>query len=395
MTAIWDLVTGIFGTITSLLTLLTPVFILVSGIISLFFGRKFFWVFVAAVGFLFGLYVSDLVVPMLPSTIAPYAEFIRLAIALTFAGLALIVQRAGTIVIGAIATGLLAYWAAGTYDLIGWSQWVAAALGGLMGGVLLYFALDWALLVLTTLAGGLITIAGMEQLNGLPRASGPWLYILLVIAGIFYQRHELMQDKPARAAAPAPAAKKSSRRRKATAADAEAIPDAQLQPLEVTVGTPVPTAAPVAIAAVAAAPAVTAPVSAPVAAAVVAPAPQPVPSPYTLTETTKPSKAFMPVPLTAQAAAPAPVAAEDVTKASKRKLFNLKLAWPSRSAGQPLPESALQPLEPESEAATPVNAAQSAPAKPGAPAAGTIYMGTSTGGINYAPAPKPTYQVYG
>ena len=113
MTAIWDHVTGVFGTITTLLTLLTPVFILVSGIISLFFGRKFFWVFVAAVGFLLGLYISDFVLPMLPEAVAPFSEFVRLALALTFAGVALIVQRAGTIVIGALATALLAWWAGG------------------------------------------------------------------------------------------------------------------------------------------------------------------------------------------------------------------------------------------------------------------------------------------
>lgn len=368
MTAIWDLVTGVFGAITSLLTLLTPVFILVSGIISLFFGRKFFWVFVAAVGFLVGLYVSDYVLPLLPSVVVPFNEFVRLALALTCAGVALIVQRAGTIVIGALATGLLAWWAGGQYEMVGWSQWLVAVIGGLMGGVLLYFALDWALLVLTSLAGGLISIAGAGQLNGLPTGSGPWLYLVLVIAGIFYQRRELMQDRPARASAPAPKAKRTGRR-KAAAADAATPPEMQLQPLEVTVGTPVP--APVAVA---------------------APTPQPKSAPVTASAHPAPvSKAFMPVPLTVQTPAPAPVAAADVAAAGKRKYFSFKLAWPRRKAGQPLPESALQPLE----AATSDVATQSGAVKPGAPTAGSIYMGTSTGGINYAPAPKPTYQVYG
>lgn len=368
MTAIWDLVTGVFGAITSLLTLLTPVFVLVSGIISLFFGRKFFWVFVAAVGFLVGLYVSDYLLPLLPAAVAPFNEFVRLALALTFAGVALIVQRAGTILIGAIATGLLAWWAGGHYEMVGWSQWVVAVVGGMMGGVLLYFALDWALLVLTALAGGLIAIAGMGQLNGLPTGSGPWLYLVLVIAGIFYQRHELMQDRPARASAPAPKAKRTSRRRKA-AADAAALPEMQLQPLEVTVGTPVP--APVAVA---------------------APSPQLKVTQVTATAQTAPvSKAFMPVSLKSQTPVPAPVAAADVAAAGKRKFFNFKLAWPRRKAGQALPESALQPLEtPTTDVAT-----LSGAGKPGALTAGSIYMGTSTGGINYAPAPKPTYQVYG
>ncbi len=369
MTAIWDLVTGVFGTITTLLTLLTPVFILVSGIISLFFGRKFFWVFVAAVGFLLGLYISDFVLPMLPEAVAPFSEFVRLALALTFAGVALIVQRAGTIVIGALATALLAWWAGGQYDLVGWTLYIVAALGGLVGGVLLYFALDWALLVLTALAGGLITIAGMGQLDGLPTASGPWFYLVLVAAGIFYQRRELMQDQPAHAVAPAAArkAKRTSRRRKAAAADA-ALANAALQPLEVaTVGTPVP-----------------APVAAPATQIKYAPAAV---QPVAPAQHTPVAKAFMPVPLAPTPATPVPVAASDVAAASKRKYFNFKLAWPSRKVIQPLPESELQPLE-----APPVDLA---PAKAGAPAAGTIYMGTSTGGINYAPAPKPTYQVYG
>ncbi len=376
MTAIWDFVAGVFGSISTILMLLTPIFVLVSGIISLFFGRKFFWVFVAAVGFLLGLYISDFVVPMLPAAVEPFNEFVRLAVALTFAGVALIVQRAGTIVVGAVATGILAWWLGGHYEMAGWSQWAIAALGGLMGGVLLYFALDWALLVLTALAGGLITIAGMSQLNGLPTASGPWFYLVLLVAGIFYQRRELMQDRPARASAPvaAPKAKRSLRRRKAKAGGA--LTDGQLQPLEVaTVGTPVP--APVAAIAPTPQP-MAAPVAAPVAAAV-QPAPQAAPIP----------KAFVVVPLTTKGAAPAPVAAADVTAASKRKRmhFNLKLAWPKRKTATALTEAELQPLE------KPV--AEAPAVGLGTPTAGSIYMGTSTGGINYAPAPKPTYQVYG
>ncbi len=364
MTAIWDFVAGVFGSITTILALLTPVFVLVSGIISLFFGRKFFWVFVAAVGFLLGLYVSDFLLPVLPAAVAPFNEFVRLGVALTFAGVALIVQRAGTIFVGAVATGLLAWWAGGHYEMVGWAQWAVAAVGGLMGGVLLYFALDWALVVLTAFAGGLITIAGMSQLNGLPTASGPWFYLVLLVAGIFYQRRELMQDRPARASVPKA---KRTFRRKAKAGEA-VLAEVQQQPLEVaTVGTPVP---------------------APIAAA--APASQP--KKASVTATVPPvqvSKGFVPVPLTATklAAVPAPVTAADVASASKRKYFNFKLAWPRRKAAQPLPESELQPLE------APV--AEALQAKPGAPAAGTIYMGTSTGGINYAPAPKPTYQVYG
>jgi MFS family permease len=380
MTAIWDFVAGVFGSITTILTLLTPIFVLVSGIISLFFGRKFFWVFVAAVGFLLGLYISDFLLPVLPAAVAPFNEFIRLAVGLTFAGFALIIQRAGTIVIGAVATGLLAWWAGGHYEIVGWAQWAVAAVGGLMGGVLLYFALDWALVLLTALAGGLITIAGMGQLNGLPTASGPWFYLVLLVAGIFYQRRELMQDRPARAAAPAAAPKtRRSRRRKGAAADAM-LAEAQLQPLEVaTVGTPVP--APVTSAASLAQSKATSTTAAAVA--------QPAPAKAAPIQPAPVSKAFIPVPLTATPVAPAPVSAAEVAAASKRKRFNvnLNLRWPRRTAAQPLPEAELQPLE--------TTVAETLAVKPGAPTAGTIYMGTSTGGINYAPAPKPTYQVYG
>jgi hypothetical protein len=204
MTAIWDFVTGLFGTLTHLLTLLTPIFILVSGIVSLFFGRKLFWVFVAAVGFLLGLYLFEYVGPVLPEYVAPYKELARLALALATAGVALIVQRAGTILAGAFAVGLLGWWLAGRLDLADWSQWSVAAVSGLFGAILLYLAIDWMLLVLTALVGGFIALTGMDQLEGLPANSGPWLYIVLVAAGLIYQQRELMQDTRLRAAAPAP-----------------------------------------------------------------------------------------------------------------------------------------------------------------------------------------------
>ncbi len=249
MTAIWDAVTGIFGTVTTLLTLLTPIFILVSGIVSLFFGRKLFWVFVAAIGFLLGLYLADILLPLLPEEVGPYKEFVRLAIALTFAGVALIVQRAGTILAGAIACGALAWWGAGQWEMVEWGRWAFAGVAGLMGAVLLYFALEWMLLVLTALAGGLIAITGMNELQGVPVGTGPWLYLVLVVAGFFYQRRELVQDSRARAAAlpvaapapaPVPVAKRTRRnpfrrlrlRRSARTSAIPALPESELMPLE-------------------------------------------------------------------------------------------------------------------------------------------------------------------
>jgi hypothetical protein len=99
------------------------------------------------VGFLLGLYLADWLTPYLPEALEPWKEFIRLGVALGAAGIALIVQRAGTILAGAFAVGLLVWWGAGELEIGGWAQMTASVVSGLLGAVLLYFALDWMLLV--------------------------------------------------------------------------------------------------------------------------------------------------------------------------------------------------------------------------------------------------------
>lgn len=369
MTAIWDFVTGLFGTLTDLLTLLTPIFILVSGIVSLFFGRKLFWVFVAAIGFLLGLYLFEYVGPLLPEFVAPYKELVRLALALATAGVALIIQRAGTILAGAFAVGILGWWLAGRLEIADWGQWAAAIFGGLLGAILLYLALDWMLLVLTALVGGLIALTGMQQLEGLPVGTGPWLYVVLVVAGLFYQQRELRQDSRLAAAAPAPAPapkparapslprlrRKSAKLAEESAAGVAAIaaPAAVVAAPALSSAAPAPVpSSPAHVAPALAAPVIIAPAAAAPAARTSPANGLPAASPVTFgADLFAPSKG---APAAAVAAA-SESASSDKAKSGGLRLptftlpkFTLhhRIRRTRKSAGAPLPESELVPLEP-------------------------------------------------
>lgn len=221
MTAIWDYVANAFQAITSLLTSMGPIFVLVSGIFTLFFGRKLFWVFVAIVGFMAGFLLSDGPISYLPEGWQQYNDFLALAIALFAAILSIAVQKIGSLVAGAAAFGLLGFWLAGRYDLAPLVQWSAAAGTAILGGILLIFIFDWTLIIASAFFGAGISVLGFDALGALPAGTGPWLFLILFAVGVVYQR----MDEPTG----------GSRRlggRRTDKTSAGALPDGELKPLE-------------------------------------------------------------------------------------------------------------------------------------------------------------------
>ena len=221
MTAIWDFVSNAFQTITTLLTSLGPIFVLVSGIFTLFFGRKLFWVFVGIVGFMVGFTLAEGPISYLPESWQQYHDFLMLAIALFAAILCIAVQKIGAVVAGAAAFGLLGFWLAGRYDLSPLVQWSAAAGSAILGGILLIFIFDWTLIIISAFFGAGVSVLGFEALGALPAGTGPWLFLILFAMGVVYQR----MDEPAGGA----------RRMGGTRAESKtgsALSDGELQPLE-------------------------------------------------------------------------------------------------------------------------------------------------------------------
>src|SRR5947199_9684021 len=119
------------------------------GIAILFFGRRLFWLCVAAVGFAVGVEIAPHLVnepsPLLALTVA-------LVLGLIGALLALFLQKIAIAVLGFLAGGKLAGAIAAAFFIhyAQYSTFIFLA-GGIIGAILLLVLFDWALIVVSSL----------------------------------------------------------------------------------------------------------------------------------------------------------------------------------------------------------------------------------------------------
>ena len=151
------------------------------GVIILFFGRKLFWLCVAAVGFAVGVEIAPLLVNEPSSLLA-------LVIALVFgvlgALLALFLQKIAIAVLGFLAGGKLATAIAGAF-FVHYAQYstIIFVIGGIIGAILLLAVFDWALIVVSSFIGAYL----IQSAIVLPPTGSTLVFIGLAIVGIFVQ----------------------------------------------------------------------------------------------------------------------------------------------------------------------------------------------------------------
>jgi hypothetical protein len=122
--------------------------IVVLGVIMLVFGRKLFWLFVAIIGFLFGMEFIDLLL----KTQSIWIKLLGgLGAGLIGALLAIFVQRVAFIVAGFFAGAYSAYLLAPVVGAGGASLPLAIA-GAVIGAIAAILLMDWAIIVLSCLA---------------------------------------------------------------------------------------------------------------------------------------------------------------------------------------------------------------------------------------------------
>jgi len=168
-------------------TLLTlPVVVrLALGAALLLVGRRLYWLFVAAAGFMLGLLIAD-------QLIGTQDALLRLAIGLGLgllgAVLANVFQRA---VIG-LAGFVLA--ASATLLLlpilgidVGDYGWLVAIVAGIVGVVLVQVVFDWALIVLSAYAGANLLVSSLQPMLSLDTTLSTVALLLLLLIGIGVQ----------------------------------------------------------------------------------------------------------------------------------------------------------------------------------------------------------------
>ena len=151
------------------------------GIVILFFGRKLFWLCVAAVGFVAGIELA----PHLVTEPSPLLQ-LTVAIVLGIIGalLALFLQKIAIAVFGFLAGGKLAGAIAAAF-FVHYAQYSAVifVVGGLIGALLLLTLFDLALIVISSLIGAHL----IQSAIVLPPAGSTIVFLGLAVIGILVQ----------------------------------------------------------------------------------------------------------------------------------------------------------------------------------------------------------------
>jgi hypothetical protein len=165
----------------------TAIVSLLLGIVLLLLGRRLFWFFVGAAGFLVGMDIARQVVagPQgMNLLIAIVAGILGAVIAIFLRKVAIAI--AGFIIGGYITIELLRESTLFPTALVGkhgMALSVPYIIGGIIGAVLLFVLFDWALIVLSSLSGASLIVHSFT----VQRQALQLLFAVLVVVGILVQ----------------------------------------------------------------------------------------------------------------------------------------------------------------------------------------------------------------
>jgi hypothetical protein len=159
-------------------------------------GRKLFWLFVGAVGFVLGMALATRYLQGQPDWLL---LVLALGVGLLGALLAVFVQRIAIGLAGFIGGG---YILINLLNMLGWETgrfgWVVFIIGGIIGVVLIAVLFDWALIILSSLTGSGLIVETIE----LGSRIEVLVFVVLLILGIAVQGGLMRRRRP-RSAPPA------------------------------------------------------------------------------------------------------------------------------------------------------------------------------------------------
>ncbi len=158
-----------------------PILSILIGAIVLFFGRKLFWLCVAAVGFAAGMEIA-------PHLMHEPTPILQLSMALVFgfigALLAMFLQKIAIAIAGFLAGGKLAMALVAAFVAEGARYpGIAFVVGGIIGMILLLSLFDWALIVMSAVVGAYL----IGHTIVLPQTGATILFVALAAIGIIVQ----------------------------------------------------------------------------------------------------------------------------------------------------------------------------------------------------------------
>jgi hypothetical protein len=159
------------------------------GVVILFFGRRLFWLCVAAIGFAAGIELA----PQLLHEPSPLLA-LSFALVLGFAGilLALFLQKIAIAIAGFLAGGKLAVAITAAFFVKNAPYYgVTFVIGGIIGALLLLMLFDWALIFLSAVVGAHL----IQTAIVLPATGNAILFVILVIVGVLVQAAALRRSR--------------------------------------------------------------------------------------------------------------------------------------------------------------------------------------------------------
>jgi len=163
---------------------------LLVGFLLLLLGRRLFWLFVAAAGFLAGVAAAPYI---LPHQSELFTLLVAAILGVAGALLAFFVQKLAVMIGGFLAGGYLAVvLGAPLLDGAGIAYpgaWLCFLVGGILGALLMMIFFNWALILLSSLQGAHMIIRGLPAIRSFPmlRHHHPILFVILAVIGIFVQ----------------------------------------------------------------------------------------------------------------------------------------------------------------------------------------------------------------
>jgi len=173
------------------MNLSVPIISVIVGVAILFFGRKLFWLFVAALGFAVGLEIAAYFMKEPPQWMT---LVVALGCGVIGALLAILLQKIAIAIAGFIAGGRIA-WALAAAFFVEHAHYrgLTFVIGGILGALLLLALFDWVLIVLSSIEGAHLIGNGIT----LPEKGAMILFIALAVVGVVVQGSMLRRSRRA------------------------------------------------------------------------------------------------------------------------------------------------------------------------------------------------------
>lgn len=162
---------------------------LITGVLTAFFGRKLYWLSIAAVGFFAALQLTS---RWFEDQNAWLAIGLAVVAGVIGAILAVTIQKVAVGLMGFLLGGYLLLQILNAFDVqpANWG-WLIFVFGGLLGMALLSALFEWSLIMLTAIIGALL----VTQSALLPQVNRPLIFVITLLLGMGVQIYTHFSEK--------------------------------------------------------------------------------------------------------------------------------------------------------------------------------------------------------